>query len=76
MRKWLFATRCMKEIVRDRVNLVMGFGFPVVLILLLTAIQKNIPVVQFDLGSLTPAMTVFGLSFVTLFTATMVAKAC
>lgn len=74
MRKWIFTMRCMKEIVRDRVNLVMGFGFPVVLILLLTAIQNNIPVVQFELLSLTPAMTVFGLSFITLFTATMVAR--
>ena len=74
MRKWIFAVRCGKEIFSDRVNLILGLSFPVALILLLTAIQRNIPVVQYDLQTLTPAMSVFGLSFITLFSATMVAK--
>jgi ABC-2 type transport system permease protein len=45
-----------------------------VLILLLSAIQANIPVSLFEIGHLTPGITVFGLSFMTLFSATLIAK--
>ncbi len=51
-----------------------GLGFPIVLLLLLSAIQANIPVSLFELKSLAPGMTVFGLSFMTLFSATLIAR--
>lgn len=63
-----------KEIVRDPLNLSFGIGFPVVLILLLSAIQASIPVNLFEIKSLTPGITVFGLSFMTLFSATLISK--
>ena len=44
------------------------------LLLLLSAIQANIPVSLFEIESLTPGITVFGLSFMTLFSATLIAK--
>lgn len=69
-----FARRNMLEIVRDPLNIAFGLGFPVVLLLLLTAIQKNIPVSLFELNSLTPGITVFGLSFMSLFSAILIAK--
>lgn len=65
-----FSSRTAKEILRDPVNLGFGLGFPVVLILLLSAIQANVPVSVFQIDSLAPGMTVFGLSFMTLFAAT------
>ena len=74
MRMIAFAKRCMKEILRDPINLFFGLGFPVVLLLLLSAIQANIPVPIFEIESLTPGITVFGLSFMTLFSATLVAR--
>ena len=74
MRMLNFAGRTAKEILRDPLNLLFGLGFPVVLILLLSAIQANIPVSLFELGTLTPGITVFGLSFLTLFSATLVAR--
>ena len=74
MRMLTFAKRCGKEIIRDPLNLGFGLGFPLVLLLLLTAIQKNIPVQLFEIDTLTPGITVFGLSFMTLFSATLVAK--
>ena len=74
MRMMTFAKRCAKEILRDPINLGFGLGFPLVLLLLLTAIQKNIPVHLFEIDTLTPGITVFGLSFMTLFSATLVAK--
>ena len=74
MKLLAFAGRNTKEILRDPLNLAFGLGFPIILILLLTAIQANIPVSLFEIGSLTPGITVFGLSFMTLFSATLIAK--
>lgn len=69
-----FASRNTKEIIRDPVNIGFGLGFPLVLILLLSAIQANVPVPLFEIQHLAPGITVFGLSFMTLFSATLIAK--
>lgn len=69
-----FSMRTAKEILRDPLNLAFGLGFPIVLLLLLSLIQANIPVSLFEIESLTPGVTVFGLSFMTLFSASLVAK--
>lgn len=74
MRMWTFAKRCSKDILRDPLNLAFGLGFPLVLLLLLSSIQANIPVNLFEIDTLTPGITVFGLSFLTLFSATLIAK--
>ena len=74
MRMLTFARRNAKEILRDPLNLAFGLGFPLVLILLLSAIQANIPVSLFEIQRLTPGITIFGLSFMTLFSATIIAK--
>ena len=74
MRMLTFSGRTAKEIMRDPLNIIFGLGFPIVLILLLSAIQANVPVDLFKIDSLTPGITVFGLSFMTLFAATLIAK--
>ena len=74
MRMLTFAGRNTKEILRDPLNLAFGLGFPMALIFLLSAIQANIPVKLFEIQHLTPGITVFGLSFMTLFSATIIAK--
>ena len=74
MKMITFAKRCTKEILRDPINLGFGLGFPLVLLLLLSAMQANIPVSLFEIDTLTPGITVFGLSFLTLFSATLIAK--
>lgn len=74
MRMLPFARRCAKEILRDPLNLAFGLGFPLVLLLLLSALQANIPVELFEIDTLTPGITVFGLSFMSLFSATLIAK--
>ena len=68
------AVRNTKEIIRDPLNLFFGLGFPLVLILLLSAIQANIPVSLFEIERLAPGIAVFGLSFMTLFSATLISK--
>ena len=74
MKVLIFARRCGREILRDPINLFFGLGFPLVLLMLLSAIQANVPVALFEISSLAPGITVFGLSFMTLFSATLVAK--
>ena len=74
MRMFTFAKRCAKEILRDPINLGFGLGFPLVLLFLLSAIQANIPVSLFEIDTLAPGMTIFGLSFITLFSATLISK--
>ncbi len=74
MRMLTFAKRCAKEILRDPINLGFGLGFPLVLLLLLSSLQANIPVSLFEIDTLTPGITVFGLSFMTLFSATLIAR--
>lgn len=74
MRMLTLAGRNTKEILRDPLTLLFGLGFPLILLLLLSAIQANIPVSLFEIQSLAPGITVFGLSFITLFSATVLAK--
>ncbi len=74
MRMFTLAKRNTKEILRDPINIFFGLGFPLVLILLLSVIQANIPIKLFEIEHLTPGITIFGLSFMSLFSATLIAK--
>ena len=74
MRMLTFASRSTKEILRDPLTVLFGLGFPIVLLLLLSAIQSSVPVSLFEIQSLTPGITVFGLSFISLFSATVISK--
>lgn len=74
MKLLTFTSRTTKEIMRDPLTVFFGLGFPLVLILLLSAIQANVPVALFEIDHLTPGITVFGLAFMSLFSATLIAK--
>jgi ABC-2 type transport system permease protein len=74
MRLRAFASRNLKEMVRDKLNLAFGLGFPVILLLLLSAIQSNVPVELFSIDQLTPGIAVFGLAFISLFSGMVIAK--
>lgn len=74
MRLLAFATRNSKEILRDPLNLAFGIGFPLVILLLLSAIQANIEVEMFVIDKLIPGITVFGLSFISIFSGMLIAK--
>ena len=75
-----FASRNTKEILRDVLTLTFGLGFPLVLLLLLSAINSSIPqeaqgaTVLFQIQNLAPGVTVFGLSFISLFSAMLISK--
>ena len=78
MRLLSFTKRTTKEIVIDPLSVAFGIGLPVALLFLLTAINSGIPEGQgpdvFVLEKLAPAVSVFGLSFITLFSALLVSK--
>ncbi|QTD39502.1 ABC transporter permease [Sporosarcina sp. Te-1] len=74
MRTMVFASRTTKEMIRDPLTLFFGLAFPVILLLLLTLINQNIPDAVFSITNLAPGIAVFGLSFMTLFSAQMIAK--
>ena len=74
MKLLTFSGRTAKEILRDPLNLGFGIGFPIILLLLLSAIQANVPVSLFEINQLAPGIAVFGLAFLTLFSATLVAR--
>lgn len=79
----VLASRNTKELLRDKLNLAFGLGFPVIILLLLNIIQRNIPempnvenspAVMFELTNLTPGIAVFGLSFISLFSGMLISK--
>ncbi len=74
MKTLIFSSRNTKEILRDPLNLAFGLGFPIVVLMLLSAIQANVPVDLFKIDKLTPGIVIFGLSFVSLFSGMLISK--
>lgn len=78
MRTAAFASRNTKEILRDPLTLLFGVGFPLVLMVLLSAINASIPkqaaMTMFQIEKLAPGISVFGLSFLSLFSSMLIAK--
>lgn len=78
MKTLVFASRNTKEIVRDIFTLIFGIVFPLVLLVLLSVINSSIPgeagMKLFEISNLVPGISVFGLSFISFFTATLVSK--
>lgn len=74
MKALIFMQRTTKEILRDPLTLLFGIGFPVIVLLLLSAIQANVPESLFPLNILTPGIAVFGLSFLSLFAGLLIAR--
>ena len=78
MRTAVFASRNSKEILRDPTSLAFGIGFPLVLLILLSAINAGVPkeanMTLFHIEKLSPGISVFGLSFLALFSAMLISK--
>lgn len=74
MRVRAFAKRNIKELLRDPLTLFFGLGFPLVLLVLMNVIQRNIPVHIFELETLAPGIALFGLTFLALFSGLLLAR--
>lgn len=74
MRVKAFAVRNLKELLRDPLTLFFGLGFPLVLLVLMNVIQRNVPVHIFELDTLAPGIALFGLTFMALFSGMLLAR--
>ena len=74
MRMIAFARRNAREILRAPLSLGFGLGFPMILLALMTLIQRNVPVEIFEMESLLPGICAFGESFFALFSAQLISK--
>ena len=72
MRMLNFAKRNFKELIRDPLSLIFEILLPIFLLFIFQ--QFNIPGESYKLENFNPGIIVFGFSFVTLFTATLVSK--
>ncbi|MBR4910814.1 MAG: ABC transporter permease [Clostridia bacterium] len=72
MRILNFSKRNLKELIRDPISLIFEIVLPVFLLFIFK--QFNIPAENYRLENFTPGIIVFGFSFITLFTATLIAK--
>ncbi len=72
MRTINFAKRNFKELIRDPISLIFEIALPIFLLIIFQ--QFNIPDEAYKLTNFTPGIILFGFSFITLFTATLIAK--
>lgn len=78
MRIKAFAKRNFKELVRDPLSWIFCLGFPVVMLVLMTVINRSIPkeanMTVFRIDNLCGGVAVFGLTFLMLFGAILISK--
>ncbi len=72
MRTLNFAKRNLKELIRDPLGLVFSILLPLFLLFIFQ--QFNIPNEAYKLNYFTPGIIIFSFSFITLFTATLIAR--
>ena len=72
MRMLNFAKRNFKELIRDPLSLIFEIALPLFLLFIFQ--QFNIPSDNYNLENFTPGIIIFGFSFITLFTSTLIAK--
>ncbi len=78
MKSRVFAKRTFKEIMRDPLSYIFCLGFPVVMLIIMSIVDKSIPaqanMTVFHIENLGPGIAYFGLTFVMLFTGIQVSK--
>ncbi|MBR3236335.1 ABC transporter permease [Candidatus Saccharibacteria bacterium] len=72
MRMINFAKRNFKELIRDPLSLIFEIVLPLFLLFIFQ--QFNIPAENYRLENFTPSILLLGFSFITLFSATLIAK--
>ncbi len=72
MRTFCFAKRSFKEIIRDPLSIIFAILLPLFLLFLFS--QFDIPAEVYKIENFTPGIIIFSFSFISMFTATLVAK--
>lgn len=74
MRFSFLASRNRKEIMRDPLTILLGIVLPLFLLILFALIERSAPMEIFKAENLAPGMIVFGFSFLTMFSAILIAR--
>jgi len=78
MRTLTFAGRNIKEFLRDPLSYIFCLGFPVIMLIIMSIVNKSIPSEEgmtiFNIENLSPGIAVFGMTFIMLFTALQISK--
>lgn len=78
MKSLVFAKRTMKEIMRDPLSYIFCLGFPLVMLVIMSIVDRSIPaeanMTVFQIKNLGAGIAYFGLTFVMLFTSIQVSK--
>ena len=78
MRSIIFCRRTIKELLRDPLSYIFCLGFPLVMLVIMTIVDRSIPkevgMELFHIQSLAPGIALFGLTFVMLFTCLQASK--
>ena len=78
MKTLVFAGRNFRELLRDPLSYIFCLGFPVIMLTVMTIINKSIPpeanMTIFSIENLSSGISVFGMTFVMLFTALQISK--
>lgn len=74
MRVRAFSLRNAKEMLRDPLNMFFGLAFPILILILFSAINAHVPQGIFSIQKMAPGVAVFGLSFISLFSGTLISK--
>ena len=74
----VFSVRNFRELIRDPLSYIFCLGFPLVMLIIMTVVNKSIPpeagMTIFNIENLSCGIAMFGLSFVMLFTTLSVSK--
>lgn len=76
MRIAVFAKRNIKEVLRSPLTIVLGLEFPIIMLVLLSALNNSLPgqIEMFKIDRLTPGIAVFSFTFTMLFEAMLIAR--
>ncbi len=78
MRTLVFAGRNTKEFLRDPLSYTFCLGFPVIMLIIMSIVNKSIPpeagMTIFNIENLSSGIAVFGMTFIMLFTALHISK--
>ncbi len=78
MRSIVYCRRTIKELLRDPLGYIFCLGFPLVMLVIMTIVDRSIPeeagMKLFHIQYLAPGIALFGLTFIMLFTCLQVSK--
>lgn len=74
MKTLFFSSRNWKEILRDPLSTVFCVGVPLVMLIIFSFMQMNMPIEVYTIQNLAPGLAVFSFSFISLFSGMLIAK--